>query len=428
MYDSIVQTFSRTFIIGFASLFLPQLSLSESHKDTLTEKELVAEVFSSNPELEYYESAIAAAKGEKQTSEAWANPELSTTFGNKRVSGDSGSKDGAAWSVALNQQFEWGSRVHLRRLIAEKDIELAEIGLSQFRNALVFKVQILAYDLFQSQERLREAREVTTRYQKLREVLRSREAAGVNSILEKRIIEAATLGLESIISDAELEKAKALGALNGLRGKPLDTEMTLDLRSPELPPSPSFDSLRASAFTHNFEYLLKKIELEKQGVKVDLAKNERYPSYTVGPYVANEQTGDNETQVGVALSIPLPVWNSNSGRISSEEARKQQAAASLALEERELERKIFEAASEYKIKRRELEKWRDSSIKDLKEAATLADEHYRTGAVPVGTYIEVQKQYLESLEILLRLKQEALHARQELEQLSGISLSKESDR
>ena len=44
--------------------------------------------------------------------------------------------------------------------------------------------------------------------------------------------------------------------------------------------------------------------------------------------------------------------------------------------------------------------WPDS-VGRFKEAAELADRHYRLGAVPVATYVELQKQYLEAVEALL---------------------------
>ncbi len=55
----------------------------------------------------------------------------------------------------------------------------------------------------------------------------------------------------------------------------------------------------------------------------------------------------------------------------------------------------------------------------MREAAELADRHYRLGAVPVTTYLEMQNQYLEALEALLATRREALDHRQQLELLVG---------
>src|SRR5882672_4480730 len=65
---------------------------------------LVADVLEHNPELNFYRAEIAAAKGERRTAGALANPEVSATLGNKHVSGFG---DGAAWSVSAQQTIEW---------------------------------------------------------------------------------------------------------------------------------------------------------------------------------------------------------------------------------------------------------------------------------------------------------------------------------
>jgi cobalt-zinc-cadmium efflux system outer membrane protein len=167
---------------------------------------------------------------------------------------------------------------------------------------------------------------------------------------------------------------------------------------------------------------MRQVELEQQGLRVSLAKNETRPSITVGPYVSQERAGDKETQVGISLSVPLPLWNKNGGRIASEEARRLQAETLLQVAVRNLERQVIEKALAYQTRVGEMNKWRPDSVRQFKEAAALADRHYRLGAVPISTYVELQKQYLEAVEALLSTRQEALEAAQELERLTGVAI------
>ena len=90
--------------------------------------------------------------------------------------------------------------------------------------------------------------------------------------------------------------------------------------------------------------------------------------------------------------------------------------------ERDVQRKVVEAALTYDARLREMENWRPDSVQHFREAAELADRHYRLGAVPVSTYVELQKQYLEAVEALLDTKREALEAGQNLELLTGLRL------
>jgi cobalt-zinc-cadmium efflux system outer membrane protein len=181
------------------------------------------------------------------------------------------------------------------------------------------------------------------------------------------------------------------------------------------------ETLTALAHTNNFELRLRAVELAQQGFRVDLAKNERLPSVSVGPTLSEEYAGDRERIVGVGVSLPLPLWNRNKGNIETAKARQMQAEVSLNVTAREIERKVVEAALTYETKVREMGKWRTDSLEHFREAAELADRHYRLGAVPISTYVELQKQYLEAVESLLDTKKEALEAAQNLEILTGLT-------
>src|SRR5262245_59515271 len=94
---------------------------------------LVAEAVASNPELHFYEAEIAAARGERITAGAWANPELSTDLGHKSVRDldGNGIGDGAIWGVSLAQTFEFPGRLSLRKALANRQIELEELGFDR---------------------------------------------------------------------------------------------------------------------------------------------------------------------------------------------------------------------------------------------------------------------------------------------------------
>ena len=70
-----------------------------------------------------------------------------------------------------------------------------------------------------------------------------------------------------------------------------------------------------------------------------------------------------------------------------------------------------------------MSKWRPDSVQQFKEAAALADRHYRLGAVPIATYVELQKQYLEAVEALLDTRREALEAGQQIRVLTGLDFN-----
>jgi cobalt-zinc-cadmium efflux system outer membrane protein len=176
-----------------------------------------------------------------------------------------------------------------------------------------------------------------------------------------------------------------------------------------------------TARTNAFELRIRQMELEQQGFKVSLAKNERFPGITVGPFISEEKAADRERIIGLGVSVPLPLWNRNTGNIETAEARAQQARISLLVAQREIERRVTENALVLEARLDQMDKWRADGVQKFREAAELADRHYRLGAVPISTYVELQKQYLEAAEVMLKTKRESLEAAQALEQLIGLT-------
>ncbi len=384
---------------------------------------LVAETLEKNPELNFYRDEIAATKGERRTAAAWANPEATTTLGQKSVRGGGLSGEGVAWSVSVHQTIEWPGRIALRKAIANHQIQLAELGFAQFKAALATRTRTLAYNLFAAQEKAAAAREVADRFQQLREMLVQRDPAGLTPLLETRIIEATELTLKRKSSEAALAMQSAMLELNQLRGVPWTQPMMMQSARLAFSAAPEMAALLGAAQTNNFELQMRRVELEQQGFKVSLAQREKYPAFTVGPYFSQERAGDREQQIGIGISMPLPLWNKNKSGIETATARQKQAEASLLVTQRDIERRVVEKALTYQTKLGEMATWRPESVEEFRSAAELADRHYRLGAVPIATYVELQKQYLEAVEALLDTKREALEAGQEIQRLTGLDFN-----
>ena len=382
----------------------------------------MAEALEHHPELKFYEAGIAAAKAGRRTAGKPANPELTGAVGQNRIHDAAGnlSGEGVAWSVGLLQQFEWPGRLGLRKAIANQNVTLAELGLARFRTALTGRVRTMAYTLGSAQEQADASREVAERLRALREVLVQRDPAGLTPLLETRIIEATELIAQRNASEAELAVTRALIELNQLRGLGPETPLVVATATPAFHPAPTLDSLLSAARTNNFDLRLRTSELEQQGFRVELARNERYPSFRVGPTFNEETAGDRQRIIGLAVSVPLPVWNNNRANVDLAKARQAQAGASLQAAQRELDRQIATAAHTYESKLTALARWRGDAVTHFRDAAGTADRNYRLGAVPVTTYVELQRQYVDAVNALLSTRREALEAAAQIETLTGL--------
>ncbi len=409
-------------VTGALEISVVAAAPSDADTSVTTIDALVADTMASNPELKFYEAEIAAARAGQKSSGLLDSPSLGADLGRKSTKTLDGIAlgDGPAWAVSVTQTFEWPGRLNLRKSIANSDVQLAELGLARFRAALAARARVLGYELYAAQQQAAATREVADRFQALLDVLIQRDPAGLTPQLEVRIIEATALTIGRRASTAELSIRSAQLELNQLRGVPPLTPIRMERATLEFRPADSFDALLDLALANNFDLKIRSNELTQQGFRIELARNERYPSFSVTPFYAQERAAGEERVFGVGVSIPIPLLSRNAANVAVSQARQQQAETMILVAQRELERKLAASEQAYDAKRAEMANWRADSLREFRQAAALADRHYRLGAVPATTYVELQKQYLDAVEALLDTQSEALALAGDIELLTGL--------
>ncbi|MCC5021578.1 MAG: TolC family protein [Candidatus Synoicihabitans palmerolidicus] len=320
--------------------------------------------------------------------------------------------------MSVTQTFEWPGRLALRQAFSNQQIELAELGLARFERALMAEARQLAFGLHAAQTQALAVREVSHRFAELRATLVDRDPAGIAALLDLRVIEAADLSLQRRAPSAELAVQSALIDLNRRRGAALDAPLRVEINVPVFASPPPIADLLQAALTHNFDFATRRAELVQQGLRVDLARHEGRPSFIVSPFASS----DRETVVGVDFSIPLPVNGEAGLRITAATARQRQAEVALTVARRQLERDLLTSSQAFAARMQDLSVDSTASAAHFQEAATLADRHYRLGAINAGTYVELQRSYLDALEAISRNQADALSAALALEAVTHLTL------
>jgi cobalt-zinc-cadmium efflux system outer membrane protein len=297
------------------------------------------------------------------------------------------------------------------------------LGLARFRHALAARARALTYGLQAAHEKAAAIREVAARFAALKDAFLARDPAGVTPLLEARVIEAGELALQRRATNAELALHRALVELNQLRGAQATTPLRVKTPALTLNDAPNLETLLAAAREHNFEYRLRRVELEEHGLQVRLARHERHPAISVSPFYSQEKAGDRESTFGLGLSVPLPVSARGRSAVEVAEARRRQAESLLRVADRDLEREVHTTAHAFATRLAETRRWAPDAVTKFRESAELADRHYRLGAVPVATYVEMQNSYLDAVEALLETQGEALEAALKLQQLTGLDFN-----
>jgi cobalt-zinc-cadmium efflux system outer membrane protein len=400
-------------------------ALPASSSESISLEPIVGDIAANNPELKFYEAELDAAKAGRRSAGALADPELSVDAGRKRIRDVSGgiAGEGTAWSVSVTQTFEWPGRLGLRKAIANRQIDLAELGLARFQAALASRARLLTYALQVAEEKAAATKEVAARYQVLRETFLARDPAGITPQLETRVIEAQELALKRRATEADLAAKAALVEINQLRGVPVQTPIQTGNAQMTFNQPPSLDQLLVSARDKNFEFRMKRIELDQHGLEVSLARNERYPAVSVSPFYSQEKAGERESVVGVGVSVPLPLTTRARTNVQVSEAKRRQAETAMLIAQRDLEREVITTFQKFESSLSATAQWQPDAAQKFREAAELADRHYRLGAVPLATYVELQGAYLDAVEAILDTKRDALEAGQQLQLLSGLEFN-----
>ena len=414
------------FLVGLAAtlgfLARAEADPAVSPAEAVSIEALVSGTLAQNPEIKFYEAEIAAARAGRRTAGLLANPEITGSVGQKRTHDLQGALagEGTAWAVSVTQSFEWPGRIGLRKAIANRDIELATLGLARFRASLAARTRILAYGLYAAQEKAEATAEVARRLSALKEVLLQRDPAGVTPLLETRVIEATELTTQRQAAAAALVVESALLELNALRGADPASHWTVTPAELAFRPADEVARYLQLARTNNFDLRVRSVELEQQGFRVDLAKNERWPGLAVGPTISEERSDGRDRILGVGVSFPLPLWNRNSANVDAARARRSQAETLLVVAQRDTERQVTHVLAVYRTKFGEMARWRPDAVRHFRDAAELADRHYRLSALSAATYVELQRQYLDAVSGLLDTQREALEAALQLEVLTGL--------
>lgn len=340
-----------------------------------------------NPTLAAARLRIAEARGRLDQSGRLRNPDLELDF-TRHTTGREGSL-----GVALIQRFPLTARLRHEKAVTLAELAAAEAEVRDGERRLAAEVRTLAVKIIAS----RGQRELRARQQEnsrelagfLLKRAENGEASGVDAAqvdLETRQLELEALQLTA----AEVSLA---GELRLLLGEAGDVSVTGNLSAPAPPRS-------GAGIAERPDIQAAQHRAEAAQATARQQRASRWEDVGVGATYSRERTVDEpesiETEhiVGVKVSIPLPLWNNNAGRI-----REAEAAAARAAQEADAVR--FTAGTEASSARREmaaLEKLVTEFDRQLLPKATEIEERirqqYAAGQSPLTEVLRARSQRL----------------------------------
>jgi cobalt-zinc-cadmium efflux system outer membrane protein len=389
-----------------------------------TIKGLVNRALESNAELRVFEAELAAARGQRTQAGFFRNPEISTEIGAREVRDSENvlQGNGTTFSIAVTQTFGFPGKGTLRKAIANKHIEIAELGLEQFRLALAGQVRLLAYEHLAAVSEAEAAESVYRQSNELSSQLASQTGFGARQQIEIRLIQANLVELGVAIKEASLRREETRTKLNALLGLPQN--MPLRIRDPLSPPDNRLEANRLVFAARESNPLLKirRRELERSARELTAARLDVAPDFAIGPFFSHDVAGDTEQNIGATISATVPVWDWNIGNIQSAKARRDAAEALRVKAERDIEAEILSRFKAYELTLRQLGMIPSDLLQNVREASTLADTQFRNGSINAQLYLDTQSAYLDALRVSQNAVLDAWRTLLDLNLLTGGSV------
>jgi cobalt-zinc-cadmium efflux system outer membrane protein len=363
--------------------------------------DLVGEALAGNAELQEAAAGVAEAKGKRIQAGSMKNPEISVEFGGREVRDSENilQGNGTTFTVGIMQRFEFPGKGTLRKAIANKNIEIAELGLEQFRIALAGRVRMLALEHLAAAEEERAAEAISRQSSELAEHLNRQADLGALLKLELRVLQAGVVEQSETIKQSALRREETRTQLNALLGRPQNHPLHID--DALVPATRTFHetALVLSAQRNNLLLKIRHSEVERSSKELTTARLDIAPDLAIGPFFSRDVAGDTEQNLGGAISASVPLWDWNIGNIRSAQARQSAAKAIQVRGERDTEAQILSLLKSYELTRRQLAMAPSGFLKGIQEASALAGSQFRNGSIGVQLYMDTQSAYWNSLKI-----------------------------
>lgn len=391
----------KLYIWAMPALCLLAVSLCAEEPIKVTLSSVEERIRNYNPELAAARWRIDEARGRHDQSGRLANPELSVGYSQDSRFGE------RELQVGLAQRFPLTSRLRLEKGVSDAEWKAVEQEVREVKRQLISEVRQRVIHILAIRERSRLLERQLEIARAFATFLGETASRGEGSSLDaaQAKVEADMLTLE--IRQLQVEEMAGIGGLKPLLGVSPDQELevTGELESPQLP-----ERLIDLELRPDYQTMRYRMEAANQGV--ELEKSRKYEDVEVGFFAGvkrEEEIADRyrtEGVFGIALTVPLPLWNRNEGAILEARARTRRMEIELS----SLARKI---RLEAETARAEMRQWAqlhreiEQNLFPLATEQTLAAEQaYSQGLVEIQTVFRARERRIQ----LDRARLDALRA------------------
>lgn len=369
----------------------------------LTPTSAAAEALNANPDLAAAFAAIDGARGRLIQAGLWNNPELRLAGFSDRPFANAGERN---FGIDFAQRFPIAGRLRRAKEVARVDVAMALSEARDFARTLIGDVQRTAYRVAALDAAIMSRESVIGTTSELVDAAESRFRAAEVSEADVNLLAVELVRFEQEKRRIELDRTVEAIQLNRLLNRVVDMPVTLvvDLGSSAFELSSVGDPL-----TTRPDLIRMRLEADRASAESKLARAETWEDWTAGIAfdrdrqtltvngATNPDIEDQDDLLGLSVSIPLPIWNRNQGRIATARADGLRARARTAALERTIEAELEAGRQRVAVLARVVEEYERSLVPRSQRNIELLQGGYRQGLVAITTLVQAQQQLADTL-------------------------------
>lgn len=396
------QRYASLMLVIFCLALFPTILLAD--ESILTPERAVSIALEDNPSLAQIKArsdAMAAIPSQEGTL-----PDPTLSFGALWLpiaSGLSLNKDDfTMMEVGISQAIPFPGKLALREKAATFEAEAAVNTVEEARLQLIRDVNIRWWQLVSVHRSLLIIADTEQLLKQLTEITDTQYRVGEG--LRQDV-------LAALLEQAKLIKEKAqhiglhraeIARLNALLGRPADTAIRLpDEVDTDLPDIPSATVFQEQVVQSRPLLAERKNAIDAAQSRLDLAKKDYYPDFTLGTAYAfrqNTPTGQSRSDLAsIQLSMTLPIYTNRkqAKAVNQRQSELLKERYALADAKREIETEISAALAIYRSSREQFELLKNSILPLAQQNVTTSLAAYQVGKTDFQSVIQAENAWFE---------------------------------
>lgn len=337
-------------------------------------------------------------------------------------------------SIGFTQEFPIAGRIGRQKNVSRIDIDIAKSEIEQAKRKVLGGLATKFYCMVILDKRLEQLTLLLSVNQQL---VKSTQARFKLAEVSQLDINTAQLEYQRILQEKEIAESQRRAIVNSLQvlvGSSLETFAEIDKTLPPFQMLPPLSSLKNQAITQRADFQIGLLKEQRAKADGALAYAQRWGDWKAGIgflqdklVVAGAPPQNPDRALIMSLSVPLPLFNKNQGRISEAQHAQTQAQVQLEALQLTIEAQVASEYTQVQSLQTVLGQYNSNVLPLGLENVRLAQHAYNQGQLSLLEVVQVQRQQSDLQNTYLNALDQYLQAWVKLRTALGSDFSTDTE-